>query len=248
MRTKLFLIISAICFVLLASCKDNQNKMALEILENAPGDSTLYGLTCECNDSIIQVLPNDLSDPLTLNITPAWKSHQIFGMPDVGDHIAVILSEDSVSAVMVINIDRLAGKWCYLVEPSLHKPAAMDEKQFEMMSREIEKKMTDSIKQLHFKPLEYGLEINANKSVTAFKQEPVSNGESGFSMIEYPQPKTYKEWDLFNGRLILTGFRKGAVPDTATFEIIRNDSLIIHLADGDLNLYRKKEAKEKVTQ
>ena len=213
----------------------------MEVLANLPGDSTLYGLTCECNDSIIQVLPNDLSDPLTFDITPAWKNHKIFGMPQVGDNVAIILSKDSLSAEMIINVDKLTGKWWYMVEPRMRKPAAMDDKQFEKMSREMEKNMTDSLRAIYFKPLEYGLEINSNKSITIIREKQPENTEGGFSLIEYPEPLKYKEWNLFNGKLMLTGYGKKPVTDTLTFDILHNDSLIIHTADGDMNFYRKTE-------
>ena len=229
---------------LMMSCEDTPQKTETlpSLLKNAPGDSTLYGLACEgCNDSVVIILPYDLSDPLTIDVIQAWKKRKMFGMPETGDDIAVILSPDKKSAECVITIAKLLGSWCYKVVPTLHKPAAYTDEQFAKMKNEIMEKMPDSVRDSLFRPIEFGITLNSNKTISTVGLEQFKEDEENAAMkrVEYPKPKVYKEWNLWNGKLILRG-RKGEKVDTVSFDLLRKDSLILHFPDNDRCFYRQK--------
>ncbi len=213
------------------------------VVENAPGDSTLYGLACEgCNDSVVVILPYDLSDPLTYNITLAWKNHNIYGFPEIGDNIAVILSEDdSTMAEKVIVVDRIIGTWCYDIKPMIHKPAALTDAQFERMKLKFEKHLTDSASDSIFKSIECELTFNANKmlSMNGMRQIKERKEQSSLSLIDYEKPTMYKEWSLWNGKLLMKRIKKDCV-DTFEIESLRKDSLILCSQKQTFTLYKKK--------
>lgn len=57
------------------------------------GDSTLYGLVCDgCTDSILILLPFSGGDPDTFDIINAFHDRKIYGRPQTGDELAVILN------------------------------------------------------------------------------------------------------------------------------------------------------------
>ena len=69
------------------------------------------------------------------------------------------------------------------------------------------------------------------------------------SPVEYPAIRRYKEWRLYNGRLVLTTDsirlpkgKKGA-PETDTADIIqlRRDTLVLKFKDHEQGYYRKTE-------
>lgn len=231
------------------SCSGKQGKteQAPELMQNAPGDSTLYGLACDgCNDSVIVLLPFDLSDPQTFDVIEAWKKHKIFGMPKIGDKMAVILSADKKQVEMVIDMDRLVGTWYRMVTPELHKPAAFTDQQFEEMKARMLTNMTDSARDSLFKPIEYGFVLNANKTVSMLGTQQLrdmEDNESSMRRVEYPKQKSYKKWDLWNGKFILTPMREGEKEDTIEF-YMRRDSMVLHFEEKDLSFKRKKMENE----
>ena len=240
MKTKLFLILAFFALLVNACAGGQHGNGQPSGVQNKPGDSTFYGLCCDCNDSIIEVMPYDLSDPKTFDITHAWKNHEILGMPKTGDNVAIILSADSQYAEKVINIDLLKGKWCYLEVPTLRRPAAMTDKEFAMLEKHLNDSISDSLRQEMFKPVEYGIEIGDNHNVSFVGMRIKNAEETGLQLAEYRAPKMYKGWELFNGNLVLTPMAKNMHKDTVDFKILKQDSLIIFFDDGPQGYYRKK--------
>lgn len=214
--------------------------------KNLPGDSTLYGLACEgCTDSILVLLPFSGGDPDTFDIINAFQSRQIYGRPRIGDELGVILNpEDKAEALMVVNIERLRGKWCYQVMPHFRNLDQMpDRVQKRMLSR-----IPDSVRQSLMVPREYGFQLkrgNIAQSFGGMRQMTTDH----MSPVEYPAIRRYKEWRLYNGRLVLTTDsirlpkgKKGA-PETDTADIIqlRLDTLVLKFKDHEQGYYRKTE-------
>ena len=240
MKTKLFFMLAAAALVLCA-CGNKQHQN--EIPENfvtKPGDKTLYGLACDCNDSIIEVLPYDLSDPKTYDITKAWKNNAIYGMPKTGDNIAIVLTEDGKSVEKLINLDLLKGKWCYMEVPTLRRPAAMNDNDFAKLEAYVRDSLNDSIRQEMFAPIEYGLEFNDDKTISFIGRMHKESDETGIQLAEYRRPRMYAKWEIFNGELILTKMGKKELKDTIDFKIIKQDSLVLLFDDGEQSYYRKK--------
>lgn len=215
------------------------------VLENAPGDSTLYGLACEgCNDSVVVILPYDLSNPQTYNITLAWKNHNIYGFPEIGDNIAVILSQDdSTMAEKVIVTDRIIGAWYYDIKPTIHKPAALTDAQFERMKVRLEKHLTDSARDSIFKPIVCEFAFNSNKtfSMNGMRQIKERKEQSNLSLIDYEHPTMYKEWSLWNGKLLLK--QRERYVDTFEIKSLRNDSMVLCCKERILTLHKKNAKK-----
>ncbi len=214
--------------------------------KNQPGDSTLYGLACDgCSDSILVLLPFTGGDPDTFDIINAYHEHHIYGRPRIGDELAVILNpEDKQEAVMVVNIERLRGKWCYQVMPHFRN--------IDNMPGRIQKRMLqripDSVRQNLMVPREYGFQLKRGytaQSIGGMRQTTTDN----MSPVEYPKVKRYKEWRLFNGRLLLitdsvslANGKKG-LPEQDTVDIIqlRRDTLVLRFSDHEQGYYRKTE-------
>ena len=74
--------------------KDRQEG-AIVAYHNEPGDSTIYGLSCDgSTDSVLILLPYSGEDPDTFYIFQARQNHQVFGRPHIGDELAVILNPE----------------------------------------------------------------------------------------------------------------------------------------------------------
>jgi hypothetical protein len=67
--------------------------------------------------------------------------------------------------------------------------------------------------------------------------------------VEYPKVRRYREWRLFNGRLILItdsvrlADGKKGLPERDTVDIIqlRRDTLVLKFSDHEQGYYRKNE-------
>lgn len=217
--------------------------------KNLPGDSTLYGLACEgCTDSVVIILPNSGGDPITYDIINASKQHKVYGRPKVGDWIALMIdSKDKKTCRMVIDIDELKGKWCYLVQPTLRAIAGMSKS----MAVKGLNTMPDSIKDKIMVPREYGINI-----LREYIARPIGHNKQGqedrMGPVTYPSSKSYSGWRLFNGHLILTsggmdlsGKKTPAkeIKDTADIIFMRRDSLILKFKDHTQSFYRKTDDK-----
>ena len=208
-----------------------------------PGDSTVYGLACDgCNDTILVFLPRQGGDPDTFNILNASKEHQVFGRPMIGDLVAVLTSHENPKvADMVINIEQLKGKWCYMVEPKLREIAGMPLSRLQGEHREE----MDSILRELLQPREFGVEFKSDytarpigmiRSMTSDEESPVV----------YPPLKRYREWRIFNGRLILSEGERDSLGninvtnnDTAQLVLLHRDTLVLRFDEGEQGYYRK---------
>ena len=210
------------------------------------GDSTLYGLACDgSNDTIVVFLPIDniAADPDTLNILNASRRHHVFGKLKTGDRIAVVRSAtDSTAADYVISIDNLKATWCYKVLPTLHVRADMaghSEKQ-------ILSNLPDSVRELLNIPHEYSIQLKGDHTVTAIGNHH-KNREETDQLVDYPLPKRYGQWQLFNGKLLLTEVGMDSVgntfavsTDTAEFVLMDRDTLVLRFNDGVKNYYPRR--------
>ena len=216
--------------------------------EDLPGDSTLYGLAGDgCSDSLLVLLPYSGGDLDTFDIIEAFRQHRIYGMPHVGDEMAVIVNPlDSEEAVMVINIETLKGAWCYLVTPKLRHAEDMPER----MRRHMMTGMPDSVRRRLFEPREYMLRLKRNNSAMAMGGDHSLQAAGKMSPVAFPPVRHYTEWYLYNGRLILKAdtisglTAEGAEPvvDTAEICLLMRDSLVLRFADGERSYYRQRQS------
>ena len=203
---------------------------AISTFQNAPGDSALYGLACDgCTDSILVFLPYSGGDPDTFDIINAFQEHRLMGRPHIGDHLAVILSNDSARKVLTtINMSTLTGQWSYMVTPTLRHQA------------EASRVIPDSILQRLLAPREYSLRLrDGGIALTYGNYQQKSNT---MSPVDYPELKRYTQWHLYNGRLVLVpDSARSEAPDTATIVLLRRDSLVLRFNDHEQAYYRNKQ-------
>ena len=212
--------------------------------KNLPGDSTLYGLACDgCTDSILVLLPFTGGDPDTFDIINAQHDRKIYGRPRIGDELAVILNpEDKDEVLIVVNIERLRGKWCYEVMPTFRNLDKMPER----IQRRMLQRIPDSVKQTLMTPREYGFQLKRGytaQSIGGRRQTTTDN----MSPVEYPRVRRYKEWRLLNGSLILMtdslplpdGKKGSPERDTADIILLRSDTLVLKFKDHEQGYYRK---------
>ena len=251
MKIKKLLPIAAIAALSLAACGGNKKgNDSVQVVKDVrlPGDSTFYGLACDgCTDSVLVVLPSDDSDPVKFNIIEAMRSHKVFGRPKIGDMMAVVVSKDNKrKADMVIDLEELKGTWVYLSMPKMRKHGPMGGRPMAMPKPDPER---DSMMKAMMVPIEQGFKIKKN-----FQMEPVglqyaTTSLSGDNPLEYPQVKYYKEWNLLNGKLVLTEGtieigrhkRKKArlARDTVEIMLMMKDSLQLKFKNGIKSYYRK---------
>ena len=249
------LILSYIAITFMAalsvSCGNSSNELekaeAIDKSVKEKGDKMIYGLTCDgCTDSTIVFLPNEGGDPVTYNIEKATHNKQIFGKPEIGDWIGIILNPaNKHEAMMVIDLDQLKGTWSYEVVPTLKEMKTKT-------NREIRAEITDSMKEILFVPRQYGFTLKRH-----FQASPVGliykgNSLSDESIVEYPKVKIYTGWHVFNGKLILrldtVDERQRRIPDskvvrdTATFLYMLDDSLALRIKDSTIGFRRQKNA------
>lgn len=210
-----------------------------------PGDSTVYGLACEgCTDSILVYLPFSGGDPDTLDILNARVQRRVFGRPDIGDEVAIVLSaDDKKKADLVINIDRLKGNWCYMVKPRLRPRADISPDSVVQLPPNF----PDSLRQKWFSPREYGIELRRDNAARTSGMR--RGAERQQAPVEYPELKRYREWHIYNGHLLLSETRRDTLgrsqvisTDTADIVMLRRDSLVLSIAGKEQGYYRKQEA------
>lgn len=239
----------------IASCSDKHDKydnsMVIDIQENAPGDSTIYGLACDgCTDSVIVFLPYKGGDPDTIDILTAKKSGKVYGKPTIGDKLAVILNhEDKHEADMVIDMEDLLGQWCYMAMPHFRDISKLPAR----LQRKILAQIPDTMKETLLVPKEFGISLKNGFSATPIGRIQKSNTTDDQSPVEYPPLRIYNEWRLHNGHLLLIRSAKmqqmsnssqkkpADIIDTATIVMMGADTLILKVGDETLNYYRKKQ-------
>lgn len=213
-------------------------------LTAAVGDSTIYGLACDgCTDTILVLLRNLESNPDTFNILNATRQHRIFGVPKVGDKLAIVCnSEDSTVADIVIDMKSIQGTWCYLVMPSLRLRADMPEKS----ERQLLRQMPDSVRDSLMVPREYGFKIHGGHSMSPVGMRPANERHDEEELVEYPLLRRYRDWRLFNGNLILSETAMDSLgnvsithSDTVSFVLLDSDTLALRFKDGVQGYYKK---------
>ncbi len=234
--------------VLVMGCSSGSNPSSQEISayseeQPLPGDSTVYGLACEgCTDSLLVFLPFTGGDPDTIDILNARVQRRVFGRPDIGDMVAVVMSgHNKKEADIVINIDRLKGEWCYMVMPRLRPRAGVSADSIVQLPPDF----PDSLRRKWFQPLEYGIDIRRDNTVRPIGVQR-NNGDRQNGPVEYPQVKRYREWHIYNGHLLLSEARRDTLgnqqithTDTADIVFMRRDTLLLRFSDHEQGYYRK---------
>ena len=250
MRKNLF--IAVLAAIIASACGSNgkdvkETGQAVGLHQTIPGDSARYGLACDgCTDSVIVLLPYSGEDPDTFDIIDAWQQHRVFGRPHIGDELAIVLNpEDPEEALMVINMETLAGSWCYMVTPTLRNIENMPPRMQRRMMNDMEK-LPDSLRQLWLTPREYTMQLKGDHTALVRGGMRRQTTTDDMSPIEFPTPRRYTNWHLYNGQLILhadtvKGFsRDDEVPftDTATIVMLHEDTLVLRIADTEQGYYR----------
>ena len=248
MKKYLFIFLSVLCIF---SCGERRKQFKGEATfsqQNMSGDSTYYGLACDgCTDSILVVLPFSGEDPDTFDIIHAHQQRQIYGRPQIGDELAVILNpEDKEEALMVINIEQLKGQWCYQVMPTLRHIEKMPQR----MQRRMMERIPDSVKERLLVPREYSIRLKRGNVAQSFG---AGRNTDQMSPVEYPQMRRYAEWRIFNGKLLLgtdtttfanTQEKKKREYDTVDIQRLRRDTLVLKFKDHEQGYYRKTETNQ----
>ena len=240
---------SIITLLMIASCTSSpqqpvQESSSYNEEQRLPGDSAVYGLACDgSTDSILVYLPFSGGDPDTIDILNARIKRRVFGRPDIGDEVAVILNDSNKTvAEMVINIERLKGQWCYMVQPRLRHMAGMPVDSSRMM-----KTLPDSLREKWFQPREYGFEL-----LSEHQAQPIglrlSTDTRDNGPVEYPELKRYRQWNLYNGRILLSETKRDSLgtqhvisTDTADIALLRRDTLLLRFSDHEQVYYRKNQ-------
>lgn len=210
-------------------------------------NATIYGLACDgCNDTIVVFLTLDYdgSDPDTLNVLDATRQHMVFGNIRIGDKLAIVRDEqDSAKARMVVVVDDLLGEWCQQVLPTLRERADMEG----LTHRQKVEQLPDSIRELLSIPREYAY-VFKHDNVLFTKGASRQATSDEVLPVEYPTLKRYREWDFFNGQLILIeamtdslGKNNIVSTDTVDLMLLTPDSLVLRFNDGPRGFYRKIE-------
>lgn len=213
------------------------------------GDNAVYGLACDgCNDTVIVVLPEDNSDPITYNIMEAKRRKRIMGKIQIGDRLCIVLNKkDKKKADVVVDIDKLAGIWCYIVMPKMRDAEQMSAKaQARMMEN-----MSDSIKETYLIPREYGFYLKRDWVASSVGYVDDNNALAQESPVEYPPLGYFTAWHLWNGMLVITSGTpstknneqinvKSLRNDTCSIDYLNGDSLVLS-SDGISRSYYKKD-------
>ena len=207
------------------------------------GDSTIYGLACDgCTDTILMFL--ELSridaDPDTFNVLKASRRHRIFGRLRVGDRIAIVRNPiDSTVADFVIDMEELLGSWCYQAMPTLRQRADMTG----MSQKQMLSHMSDSLKKIVMTPRELGVQLQGDNTARPIGAHAPMQEDSP---VDYPIAKRYRQWRLYNGKLLLTAMALDSLgnsyptdTDTADFVLLQRDSLVLRFKDMTRGYYRK---------
>lgn len=220
----------------------DDDALATEMPMGAPGDSTVYALAAAgSNDSVLVYLklPYRGADPDTVDILNALQNRQMFGRPEVGDNVAIVLNDsDQAVAKRIIVTEKLVGEWCYEVTPRLRRKLG-------------EGPLPERIQKMLEEKREYGMTIKLSGEMYSMGAHSRQADEQ--LPVVYPKAKNYRRWAIFNGRLVLSevghteGTEKAEVTvtgtDTADFVSMRRDTLILRFSDGDRKYYKKLEEK-----
>lgn len=237
--------------VALVSCNTKEMKDAEKpaYTVRLQGDGAVYGLACDgCNDTIVVVLPEDNSDPVTYNIMEAKRRKRVLGKVQIGDRLCIVLNKkNKKKADVVVDIDKLAGIWCYIVMPKMRDAGQMSAKaQARMMNN-----MSDSLKETYLIPREYGFYLKRDWIASSVGYVDDNNALAQESPVEYPPLGYFTAWHLWNGMLVITSGTpssknngqidvKSLQNDTCSIDYLYGDSLVLS-SDGISRSYYRKE-------
>lgn len=237
--------------VTLVSCNTKEMKDAEKpaYTVRLQGDNAVYGLACDgCNDTIVVVLPEDNSDPVTYNIMEAKRRKRVLGKVQIGDRLCIVLNKkNKKKADVVVDIDKLAGIWCYIVMPKMRDARQMSAKaQARMMNN-----MSDSLKETYLIPREYGFYLKRDWIASSVGYVDDNNALAQESPVEYPPLGYFTAWHLWNGMLVITSGTpssknngqidvKSLQNDTCSIDYLYGDSLVLS-SDGVSRSYYRKE-------
>lgn len=235
--------------VICLACGRRQEKSADEVKVqtkdySAKNDSMIYGLACPgCNDSVLVLLPDSGGDPIVYNILNARRNHKIFGRPAIGDKIAVLVDPEHPDELLTaVNLEQLMGTWVYMQMPQMRH--VTDSARRDSILRTLtdeERERLDSIMRSYRVPVEYGYTLKRDFTVSVVGGPPRRTSLDAQTPMEYPPIMRYKEWHVYNGRLVFSyggmkisnmeGANTELSHDTATLLILRRDTLALQFAD-----------------
>lgn len=261
MRFILSFITSVAIVAAIVSCSSGKGQKAgeeqPEQLQRLTGDRTIYGLACEgCTDSVIVLLPEDDSDPITFDCIKAFRRHKVQGRMKVGDWIAVVPNtKDSLVADLAIDLEELKGIWCYVVMPTLKDASSMTKQQ----QAQAIAAMSDSLKELYFVPREYGFYLKRQWICQSVGYVSQQNSLEDESPVVYPALSYFTGWRIWNGKLItisgqpeMKKDKKGQNvmtvvnerQDTCDIDYLLGDSLVLSSDGISRSYYRKSSLSE----
>lgn len=247
-----YILACCLAVMLCAACSSRYkgDKSAIDKTVKAKGDNMIYGLACDgSSDSTIVFLPNTGGDPVTYNIVKAVKEKRVFGHPEIGDWIGLLLNPDNQhEATMIIDLDQLKGTWTYQVMPKLKESKTKS-------AQQIEAELTDSMRQILFVPREYGFSLKRHFSASSVGFVYKGNSLEDESIVEYPPVPHYTAWHPYNGRLVMTldtmDANRQRLPenkikyDTLDFVYMQNDSLALRFSNSEIvGFHRQKNVME----
>lgn len=221
-------------------------------------DSMIYGLSCDgTNDSVIVFLPfKEGVDPITYNIEMARAAGRVFGKPQIGDWVGIIINpQDTTELTMVVNLDKLKGTWTHEVRPTWKDASKMTAR---AMRRNFAE-MPDSLKEAYFIPREYGFTLKRSSMASPVGMIRSKSSLEDDSPVEYPKVKYYTNWKTRNGHLILTSTDKPRMAqmsendegkkaeqhketyDTLDFVFMDEDSLVMLTQKKEIISFHRKE-------
>lgn len=259
MKSRLLIYISLALCIITISCKNSKEQSVddsgfanIDAADLIKGDSMVYGLTCEgTTDSMILVYPFDGGDPVTYYTIDAFKENRIIGKPQVGDWVGLMLDkEDSTIATTVINLDLIKGTWTYPVMPTFKDFKHLSKRQQKRMEQQLLENMPDSMKKTYMVPREYGFTLKRSHVAQSVGRIMTSSSLESESLVEYPPVKNYRQWFMWNGRLILVSTDKSSYKqgeeksikfsfDTLSISYLDADSLILSLHGTRYGFHRK---------
>lgn len=250
MKVKTFLLL-LVSMLLTAACGiDKADKTSRLVFPNLKGDVSVYGLACEgCTDSVVVLLPQDDSDPVTYNIIDAKRKGRVLGKIQIGDRIGIVPSKkNKLTADVVVDIDKLMGIWCYIVMPKMRDAQHMSKS----LQKKLMNSMSDSLKATYLIPREYGFYLKPEWEAQSVGYVQEANSLADESPVVYPPLGFFTGWRMWNGKLIIYSgtphySQNGkltvtdAVSDTCNIDYLFADSLVLSSDGQSRSYYRKND-------
>ena len=242
------------------ACRNNKPASDVEELEIttqtyvAKNDSMLYGLACDgCNDTLLVLLPDSGGDPVNYSIKRAMRERKVYGMPRVGDKMAVMVNpENPHELLMVVDVEQIKGTWYYIEMPYSKIAGTLGDSMIKTLKPE-DRERIDSFIETFMVPREYIYTLKRDYTVRSAGGPPRNTSLDENTPVEYPRMKRYSEWHIFNGKII---FSYGGVKisgqkdsmaftnDTAEFVMLRRDTMALRFGDRVQGFRLKRDSTE----